>query len=291
MTLLWTCLTLLPLDTPAPAKCAHPRPALLVEGADLARKTPAQVQVLDARPRAAYDAGHVPGSVWVNAEDWARQFAGDRDPAAWSWKVGALGLVTGRPVVLLDDVSSRDAARLWWILRYWGFPDVALLDGGWTAWKTAEGPVTKDEFKPVPIPAHLQPAPSRLVSKSEILSLLKTPDRQIVDARSAAEYCGDKKLAKRGGSIPGARHLDWEDLVNPATKRFKAPAELSRLFQEHGIRLDRPTVTYCQSGGRASVMAFALELMGADAVRNYYSSWAEWGNAEDTPVDTPPKKK
>jgi thiosulfate/3-mercaptopyruvate sulfurtransferase len=62
------------------------------------------------------------------------------------------------------------------------------------------------------------------------------------------------------------------------------------LFKEHEISLKEPSVTYCQSGGRAAVMAFALELMGAGDVRNYYRSWNEWGNDADTPVVTPKKK-
>jgi thiosulfate/3-mercaptopyruvate sulfurtransferase len=93
------------------------------------------------------------------------------------------------------------------------------------------------------------------------------------------------KLAKRGGAIPGAKHLEWSDLLDKKTQRFKSPAALSRLFKQAGIDPKKPAVTYCQSGGRASVMAFALELMGAKGVQNYYPGWAEWGNAADTPVE------
>jgi 3-mercaptopyruvate sulfurtransferase SseA len=57
------------------------------------------------------------------------------------------------------------------------------------------------------------------------------------------------------------------------------------------VRLDRPTATYCQSGGRAAVMVFGLELMGARQVSNYYPTWAEWSNAEDTPVVRPRPKR
>ena len=114
--------------------------------------------------------------------------------------------------------------------------------------------------------------------------------RQIVDARSVAEYCGEETKAKRGGSLPGARHLEWSDLLDKTTKRFKSAEELGKLFQERSLNLDQPSVTYCQSGGRASVMTFALELMGAKDVRNYYKSWAEWGDADDTPIVKPMRK-
>jgi thiosulfate/3-mercaptopyruvate sulfurtransferase len=106
-----------------------------------------------------------------------------------------------------------------------------------------------------------------------------------VDARSEKEFCGVEKLSnKRGGAVPGARQLEWSDLIDKETHRFKPMTDLRKLFEQAGIVLDKPTTTYCQSGGRASVMAFGLELMGAKDVRNYYASWSEWGNADDTPI-------
>jgi len=89
----------------------------------------------------------------------------------------------------------------------------------------------------------------------------------------------------------GAKHLEWSDLLDKDTQRFKPADELRKLFKEAGIDLYEPTATHCQSGGRASVMAFGLELMGAKDVSNYYKSWAEWGNADDTLIVTSKGKK
>ena len=75
--------------------------------------------------------------------------------------------------------------------------------------------------------------------------------------------------------------------MNQETHRFKSPHELRELFAQAGIDLKRPTLTHCQSGGRASVMVFALELMGAEHVRNYYRGWSEWGNLDETPIVKP----
>jgi thiosulfate/3-mercaptopyruvate sulfurtransferase len=117
------------------------------------------------------------------------------------------------------------------------------------------------------------------------LSSLTGQKLQIVDARSKAEFCGVDVLSnKRAGAIPGAKQLEWSDLIDKETQRFKSAAELSRLLASAGIDLIHPTVTHCQSGGRASVMAFGLELMGAKDVSNYYRSWSEWGNSADTPI-------
>ncbi len=183
--------------------------------------------------------------------------------------------------------------RIWWILRYWGAPDVRLLNGGWVGWKAAGLSIEADKPRTVePRVFQATPYAKRLSSKRQLLDGLKDKTLQIVDARSQAEFCGiDKQTNKRAGAIPGARQLEWIDLIDKKTQRFKTADQLRAIFREAGIELDKPTATHCQSGGRASVMAFALELMGATEVSNYYAGWGEWGNADDTPVVVPLPKK
>jgi thiosulfate/3-mercaptopyruvate sulfurtransferase len=126
----------------------------------------------------------------------------------------------------------------------------------------------------------------------QVLELLPGDKLQIVDVRSDDEFCGiDIKENKRGGAIPGAKHLEWSDLIDQESERFKSPEELRGLLDEADIDLDRPMASHCQSGGRASVMAFGLELMGAKEARNYFRGWSEWGNAEHTPVVVPEKAR
>ena len=182
--------------------------------------------------------------------------------------------------------DPREPARVWWLLRYWGFKDVRLLNGGWPAWAAQNSAASRETPAVKEATPKLAAQADRLATKEQVLDVVKKRDRQIIDARSEKEYCGVEKLTnRRGGAIPGARQLEWSDLLDPETHRFKPAAELRKLFGQAGVALDRPTTTYCQSGGRASVMAFGLELMGAKDVRNYYASWNEWGNAADTPVE------
>src|SRR5262249_3577919 len=117
-------------------------------------------------------------------------------------------------------------------------------------------------------------------------------DVVIVDARTKEEYAGESKLTKKAGHIPGAVHLEWVELLDPKTGKYLPQTELIKLLKERKIDPDKPAITYCQSGGRAAgsaVAAFGLELAGAKKVRNYYASWGEWGNADDTPVALPKK--
>ena len=155
--------------------------------------------------------------------------------------------------------------RIWWILRYWGVKDARLLNGGWKTWKAKELPTSVDEPSKVEAAEFTAKAQSeRLAKKSDVLAMLKQGTGQIIDARSEGEFCG---VQKQGESArrrnPSARWLEWSDLVDTETERFKTAAELRRLFAEAGIDIERPATAHCQSGGRASVMAFVLELMGA----------------------------
>jgi thiosulfate/3-mercaptopyruvate sulfurtransferase len=270
----------------------YPRPELLMEPAELATalsvKSPV---VLDVRSAAGYDQGHVPGALWVDHDRWKKAFT-DGDAAGWSKRIGQLGIKPDTTVVAYDDKDGNLAARVWWILRYWGVKDARLLNGGSQGWDAAGRPVEKAAGRAKPSEFVATPHPERLATKQQLLGQIRGGTWQIVDARSDGEYCGIASHgAKKAGSIPGAKHLDWVELIDKETHRFKPAAEIGRLLRSARIELDRPSAAYCQSGGRASVMAFAMELMGADQVRNYYGSWQEWGNAEDTPVVKPAKGK
>jgi thiosulfate/3-mercaptopyruvate sulfurtransferase len=287
--LLGVALTLSPADAKTPA--AYAKPDLLVEASDLAKLTEAAkrpVRVLDARSKDQVEAGHISGAVWVDAAAWAKAFAEGQDEATWENLIAARGIAPSDTVVVYDDNLSKDAARIWYILRYWGFDDVRILNGGWKAWLAAGGRAA--QAPPVidrPKDLKLKPDPERLATKGQLLDLLKGKTPQIVDARSDGEFCGTQETAKRNGAIPGAAHVEWSDTLDKETGRFKSADDLAKLFDKAGVDPAKPAITYCQSGGRAAVLAFVLELMGGKDVRNYYRSWAEWGNDPDTPIVKP----
>lgn len=269
-----------------PAADAYPRAGLLVEPAELA-KNPSAFLVLDCRGQEAYQAGHVPGAVNLNPIEWAKQFQDGKDVAGWCKRLGALGIKPDAKVVVYDDASNKDAARVWWILKFWGVQDVRLLHGMWTGWKTGNFPVSTEPVTPRTVTFLARPQTERLATKQDILNSLQKKEFDVVDARSEGEHYGRTKLARRNGCIPGATNLNWEQLIDQKTQRFKSAVELKKLFDQHHIDLAKPQAVHCQSGGRSSVMNFAMELMGATNVRNYHASWAEWGNSAETPVDIP----
>src|SRR5262249_10061932 len=124
----------------APEKPAsYARPDLLVEPADLKDDTARKKYiVLDARPLADYQKCHISGAVGVDAGAWSKAFFKDHDRSAWGKRTGSLGITTTAPVVIYGG-RGPEAARVWWILRYWGVKDVRLLNGGWAGFLAAGG--------------------------------------------------------------------------------------------------------------------------------------------------------
>jgi glutathione peroxidase-family protein/3-mercaptopyruvate sulfurtransferase SseA len=263
------------------------RPELLVEPTELAKPDVSKsFIILDARTEKEFKQSYILGARWADHEAWSKAFENGQDKQAWSKRIGELGIRPDSKIVVYDDSKMKNAARIWWILHYWGIDDVRLLNGGWKTWNAESLPIDKNPPGAIEkAEIDLKPSSERLATKSQVLDWVNNKKVQIVDARSDKEFCGiDKQENQRAGAIPGAKHLEWSDLIDGKTDRFKSPKELRQLFEKANIQLDLPVASHCQSGGRASVMVFGLELMGAKDVRNYYRGWSEWGNATDTPI-------
>lgn len=260
----------------------YPKPNLLVAVTDAKLK---DYHLLDVRSAAKYGVSTIHGAVNVGLAPWSKAILAEKaDAAFWKGELAKIGVSHTKPTVILAD-DVRDAARGWWMLKYAGVPDVRILNGGWKAWTAAKLPTENSQSAAAAEPFDWKLDPTRLADKRHVLEQLKKSGGMCVDARSKEEFTGEKALAKKAGHIPGATHLEWVDLLDPKTDTFLPPADLIKLVKSRDIDLDKPQVTYCQGGGRAAVVAFGLELAGAKNVRNYYPSWGEWGNADDTPVE------
>ncbi|QEH38694.1 3-mercaptopyruvate sulfurtransferase [Aquisphaera giovannonii] len=261
-------------------------PALLSHDALQKRLGDAGLRILDARPKAEYEAGHIPGAVWVDgkaAQALAAKPGGLEDREAWQAWLAPLSIGPGTEVVVYDGKRQLDAARAWWLLRYLGVDRAGLLDGNFPLWKRSDRPVGTEA------PASLPPSTFRVAfrkdrhaTREDVLEALKAKSDRIIDARSDGEFAGTEKHSKRAGHIPGACHVEWTNLVDK-DGRFLPPDALREKLAAQGVKPGEPVIAHCQGGGRASVDTFALERLGLPA-RNYYLGWSDWGNAEETPV-------
>lgn len=262
----------------------YANPMMLLEPAEIV-KDELKYHFLDIRGEGAFKDGHIPRAVLGQMGKWSKAVNdGKADAAFWKDALQAVGVTPNVPTVVYG-ADVKEVCRAWWLLKYAGVDDVRVLNGGVDGFVAAGGKLAKDPVKYLAKPHDWKPQPERLAVKTDVLTSLKDKTAQFVDARTANEFSGVEAMSKKGGRVPGAKPLEWSEFIDSKTKKFKSAEELSKLVAERKIDLSKPCTTYCQGGGRSSVVAFGLELMGAKNVCNYYKSWGEWGNADDTPVE------
>ena len=249
----------------------------------------AAIRIIDMRMN-GYAEGHVSGAVYlapVAIRDANSPPTFLPTPAAFEAMMARLGISDATRVVVYDERGGIYAARLWWILNYFGHPDVALMNGGWVKWTAEQRPVTTDAAAPAAGRFAARPRQQWLATASDVARAIDKPGVKILDARTTAEIEGkDLRNIRRGGFIPSSIPVYWEDLLDPQQKTFKPAGELIKIYEERGILPSQDVIAYCQVGMRASVDLFALYLIGHDKLRNYYGAWEEWGNREDLPIGT-----
>lgn len=145
-------------------------------------------------------------------------------------------------MVFYDDTSD---ARAWgfWFLEYFGHTDVHILDGGIRAWREAGYPLTTEAklAKQATFKATLQP--QTLATYHDIRERLGRGDVAILDVRTVGEYQGTSVRAARGGTIPGAIHLEWMQNID-AKGRFKPAEELRQQYEAFGIAPDKDVICF-----------------------------------------------
>jgi len=269
----------------------YARPEMLVDTAWLAdHLQDANIRIVDMRRNGEtdYAAGHIPGAVnllndAIRDPRNAPTFLPSR--SAFEALMAQLGISNGTRVIVYDDRGGLYAARLWWILNYFGHANVALLDGHWIKWTREQRPTTTDTPAISPTRFTAIPNPHWLATADDVRKAIDKPGTKIVDARTQAEIAGtDLRGIRRGGFIPSSVSVYWEDTIDPELKTLKPAAELTKLFQDAGVLPSQEVIAYCQVGMRAAHDLFVLHLLGYDHLRNYYGAWEEWGNRDDLPL-------
>ncbi len=248
---------------------------------------------LDGRNgRAAYEAAHLPGAVWIDLEGalaaTGRPAIEGRHPfptpVAFAASMSALGIGDDTVVVTYDDAGGVTAGRMVTMLRMLGH-DAAVLDGGLTAW-IADGREVRAGTEPASPPARFTPIewPADRLATADETAALAASGGIVLDARDPGRFTGEVTMIDpRHGHVPGARNAPWMSVVGN-DGRLRPVEQLRDHFEALGVADQGDTIAYCGSGVSACMNVLAMELAGFTPARLYVPSWSGWSADPERPA-------
>ncbi|MGB7755994.1 MAG: sulfurtransferase [Salinisphaera sp.] len=249
----------------------------------------ADVQIVAVDTPEGFAEAHIPGARLITMADFmARDGATGGlipDDDTLSGRLSDAGLRNDAHIVAYDRAGDGQAARLLYTLDMAGHEAFSLLDGGLAAWQAESLALESGASAPGASEFRIDRHPGAVADRAWISHHLDAEDVRLLDVRSEAEFVGDDVRSARGGHIPGAVNLDWNRLKNEHGQ-LRDLAEIRRMLAERDIDESREVVTYCQTHVRSSYVYLVLKALGYDRVRGYPGAWSDWGNAEDTPIET-----
>jgi thiosulfate/3-mercaptopyruvate sulfurtransferase len=265
-------------DAPARKDFAHPE--FIVSVAELKdRLATSELVIIDTRRFMDYRLGHIPGAVHLSPPDLERAQTlanGEKvtnlvmEAHEITPKLQAAGIDPESRIVIYDQGRHVLAARLWWMLDYYGHENIAILDGGFGAWKTADGPLERGE--PEARPDHgsfvAHPHPEKHADYEYVKANLGSGATAVCDALSAESYAE--------GAIPGSLNLPQSDTVDASTALLKSAEELRAMLAQLDIGPEQEIVFYCGAGYAAAQDYFVARALGIERVRLYDGSLRDW---------------
>ena len=228
----------------------YARPELLAEPDWLwEHRDDPKVRVIDCAALEAYRRAHIPGAVGLPAHFYIKDKNDETyvmPPDQFQDLIERLGVSDDTTVVTYDDNNALVATRLWWVLNYYGHTDAKVLNGGWHRWLTEGRPVTFHQMRPQRGSFTPRPNESIMCRADDLMERIGAPDVGIWDVRTDEEWLGTNSRGnKRAGHVPGAKHLEWINLVTSDDRRvFKPADDIRAMLREVGINPEQEVVTY-----------------------------------------------
>lgn len=251
------------------------------------------LQVIDLSPAEVFREHHVPGATHVPYTMLvaSQPPVGGLLPGTELLErvLTAAGVAPGVHVVAMDGEGGGAAGRLLWTLEHLGHDAVSLLDGGLHAW-VKEGYPLESGAGARPVAGGFRAAEETHPCAADaeyIMGRLEARDFVCLDARSPGEFEGSDVRAARGGHIPGARNYEWTRAMDRSRNlRLRPLEDLRAELADLDVTEDREVVAYCHTHHRSALSYALLRILGFPRVRGYPGSWSDWGNRDDTPVET-----
>jgi thiosulfate/3-mercaptopyruvate sulfurtransferase len=229
----------------------YARPELLAEPDWLwEHRDDPDVRVIDCAALEAYRRAHIPGAVGLPVNTYIKNPDDDAfvmTPDQFKALMERLGVSDGTTIVTYDDNNALVAARLWWVLNYYGHTNAKVLNGGWHRWLTEGRPITFHQTQPA-APGSFTPRVNESLNcrLDDLAARVGKAGVGILDVRTDEEWLGTNNRGnKRAGHVPGAVHLEWLNFVTRDDHRMFKPAdELRAMLREVGIHPEQEVVTY-----------------------------------------------
>jgi thiosulfate/3-mercaptopyruvate sulfurtransferase len=260
----------------------------------------APVVVLDTRPPPSHAERHIPGA--VNVPEALTHFVVSEGElkntqARFAEIFSAAGLSGEELAVVHEETMDGgfgQSCRGYFILKYLGYPRVAILHGGFKSWVAAGLPVTSEPSAPTRQQFPLRIDDTHLVTARQVLQSLEAPSVVNLDVRDHDEWMGTVSApagvpqSPRSGRIPGAVWIHWKALLQTqdGVTHFRSPEEIREICQKVGITPESRVQIYCLGGVRASNTYLALQSAGFRDVGVYLGSWFEWSRNDSMPIET-----
>ena len=246
--------------------------------------------------RGEYLNGHIPGAVFLDMDTELAAPRGEGPgrhplpkPEVFAEAASRAGIGPNTHVIAYDDAGGGNAARVWWLLRYFGHDQVSLLDGGITQWIAEKRPLetTVPTFPASSFVPH--PRPEMVANLQAVDVYRNDPKALVLDVRVPERYEGKiEPIDPRAGHVPGAKNAPiGGNLKSADDPRFQSPEELRHRFEKFGADRAEKIVCYCGSGVNACQSVFALNLAGFASLL-YEGSWSDWSSNPDCPAATGP---
>lgn len=241
--------------------------------------------------RADYEAGHIPGAGFLDLQE---EFSVRDSPYHFTLPTPNFaadafarhGVGDGTRVVLYSRQSSTRATRFWWMLRWLGFDNAAVLDGGYDKWVADGRAVSTAPCRYSPGRLSISPRPELFVGKDAVLAAIGDAGTCTVNALEPDLHSGANPRYGRPGRIPGSSNVPATSLVNPGTMEFLSPEEVARKFAAIGAEPGKRVIAYCGGGIAATLDALLLYQLGYRDVAVYDDSMSEWAKDANLPIET-----
>lgn len=249
------------------------------------------VRIVDVRNPALYLLGHIEGAISIHRGEFLSTRHGTKSLILSVDEFEKLmdrnGITPETVVVAYAQDDNPYMARFIWTLRFHGHERSYVLDGGYEKWAAQNLPTAVFPTIVTPTSGYRVSGSADIRAEGDyVLTRLNNPSSMVWDVRRRGEYSGLEVRANRGGHIPGATHLQWDQLLRDENgiKVLKREEDIERILRTAGITRDLEIIAHCQTGIRSSYATLVLLSLGYNA-RNYDGSWIEWANCKSYPVE------